>query len=138
MLNLSCPAHWSKYHLNKTPAKNPRNWAGMYNPVAKKLNPSGLSGRIKLTILNIGLRWPPTEIPWSYLFPSNRISFTPNKIFKNTRVCCSKYFLDNASDTACSAGYSPNTGKTACQVPTRRGTIILFLFYFIIIFSKYF
>ena len=129
MVNLSCPAHWSKYHLNTTPAKNPRNWAGMYNPVAKYLNPSDLSGRIKLTILIIRLSWPPAEIPWSYLFPSNRISFIPSKIFRNTRGCCSRCFLCNASDTVCSAGYSPNTGKNACQVPTRRGTIIFILFY---------
>ena len=52
LVNLSYPAHWYKYHLNTTPVKNPRNWAGMCNPAAKKLNPSGLSERIKLAIQN--------------------------------------------------------------------------------------
>ena len=43
-------------------------------------------------------------------------------------------FLCNASDTACSAGYYSNTSKTACQVPTRRRTIILFYNYIFKIF----
>ena len=88
-----------------------------------------MSGQIKLTILIIRLRWQPAEIPWSYLFPSNRISFTPNKIFKNTRVCCSRYFFCNAYLTIWSAGIFSKHCKTICQVPTWREPLFFILFY---------